>query len=195
MINKKKNFFKYFLVFLCIPVYFFFLTSNKGAIKRDLKNTIIEPNVSEISSTKFTDVEYVSKNNKNQTFVTKAKKASILKENSDVINLSDVYSFTELKDKSLIKVFSKNGLFFKKTKNVFYSDNVKILNKDIIITSNEAKYYPAKNLIELDGDIIMKDNLNIVKSDIAKLNTQNNNLILLMKNNNERVHGSRNSKK
>lgn len=195
MINKKKNFFKYFLVFLCIPVYFFFLTSNKGAIKRDLKNTIIEPNVSEISSTKFTDVEYVSKNNKNQTFVTKAKKASILKENSDVINLSDVYSFTELKDKSLIKVFSKNGLFFKKTKNVFYNQDVKILNKDIIITSNEAKYYPAKNLIELDGDIIMKDNLNIVKSDIAKLNTQNNNLILLMKNNNERVHGSRNSKK
>jgi hypothetical protein len=51
-----------------------------------------------------------------------------------------VYSYTILKDGTKLNVRSKKADYYKNTKNIKYYQNVKITNKDIIITSEIASF-------------------------------------------------------
>ena len=84
----------------------------------------------------------------------RAKLATIDKDNQDLISLKEVDSDFLLKDGSIIKIISKIGLFNKTTNDILYEQNVKITQKDGVVTANRAEYLVKSNNIFVSGNVI-----------------------------------------
>ena len=154
-------------------------TINKQEEKQNAKNT-------------FTNTEYKSIDNKGQVFTTKAKESFIYQDKPDLIHLINPRSSTKLeKDQSIIEIFSKNGLYDKKEKVTHYNDKVVIKNKNYLINADSAKHYAKKNLIFINGNVVMKDLTmglsHIAYCDIVEINTLTNDAIAYMNSKSDKV--------
>ena len=195
MISKKTKS-NLFLLTVCIGAIFFYtyyISQNKGSIKieKEKAPVINKSNEVEKGITKFTDVEYKTSNVKNKIFITKGKEAFLNKDKPDLIQLNTVHSYTTLSDGTILNIKSDKAQYFKNTKNIKYFQNVKILNKNGIITAEEANFFSEKNLIGLKKNVIFKDTKNTIKGDIAELNTISNNLEIFMNKKQDKVYGKR----
>jgi len=171
--------------------YYYLPKQNKGSIKLETKEEI--KTVAEIKSKNtFENTEYINTDKEGKKYTTQAKKSYILQNEPDLIHLNDVYSFTTLKkDNTLIEIRSKKALVNKKTNQTTYENQVVITNKSYKITSNIAKHLSKKNLIVIDGDVIMKDLTDglshIVYCDTVEIDTTTNNAVAFMKDKNKKV--------
>jgi len=171
--------------------YYYLPKQNKGSIKLETKEEI--KTVAEIKSKNtFENTEYINTDKEGKKYTTQAKKSYILQNEPDLIHLNDVYSFTTLKkDNTLIEIRSKKALVNKKTNQTTYENQVVITNKSYKITSNIAKHLSQKNLIVIDGNVVMKDLTDglshIVYCDTVEIDTTTNNAVAFMKDKNKKV--------
>jgi len=189
---KKANIFLFLILILTLFFYSYYIAKNKGSIEVNKDNNYkLDNKINSLSGvTKFSDVEYRIKSEKNNDYITKGKLAYINKNEPEIIQLEFVNSFTKLKDGSFLNVKSDKAKFIKNSKNIKYYQNVVITNKQATITAETANFFSSENLIKLE-DLVYKDNKNLVKGDFAKLDTVTNNLKIEMKNKQERVYGQR----
>ena len=178
-----------FLIF--IYSYYYLPEKNEGSIK--LESLPLKETKEEIKNKNtFTNVEYKSQNSNGQIFTTKADKSSTDPNKPELINLINPYSVTKLKkDKSLIEINSKNGMFNNKKNIMMYEDNVTIKNKNYLITSNKAAHFSSKNIIIISDTVVMKDLTmglsHIIYCDKIEIDTITNNTIATMNSPNDRV--------
>ena len=193
----KTNFMLLGFVSLIVLIYSYFLSTNKGSKKiEDGIQISNQPNNLDLESgiTKFANVEYNSTDNKNRAYRTQAKQAFLNKKKPDLILLKTVKSTTTLKDGSDLIIMSDNAKYFKNSKNIEYMSNVKIINKEISITAELAKFIPSKNIIRLEKNVVLKDINNTIKGDIVELDTLTNDLQIFMNNKKNKVYGQRKQK-
>jgi len=193
--KKKLKILSILILFLSMVVYLHYLNKNKGYVKIENSGTDIANSNLEEGLTKFTNVEYQSTTSNNKKYTTKGESAYFKNNNPNLIQINGVYSFTNLKDGSILKIKSDKANYFKMTKNVFYIGNVIITNLDKKITSNEARYIPEKSIIELDGNIIMTSPDSKIIGDQAKLNTVTNEIEIFMESKSDKVYGQRKQQK
>ena len=176
---------------LIFYTYYYLPKQNQGSIKVEAKEEI--KTVEEIKSKNtFKNTEYIDTDKEGKKYTTKAKESYILQNEADLIYLNDVYSFTTLKkDNTLIEIRSKKALVNKKIKETTYENNVVITNKSYKITANIAKHLSQKNLIIIDGNVIMKDLTDglshIVYCDTVEIDTTTNNAVAFMKDKDKKV--------
>jgi len=176
---------------LIFYTYYHLPKQNQGSIKVETKEEI--KTVEEIKSKNtFKNTEYIDTDKEGKKYTTKAKESYILQNEADLIYLNDVYSFTTLKkDNTLIEIRSKKALVNKKIKETTYENNVVITNKSYKITANIAKHLSQKNLIIIDGNVIMKDLTDglshIVYCDTVEIDTTTNNAVAFMKDKDKKV--------
>ena len=173
--------------------YYYLPSQNKGSIKVEQASgpttTAVVP---EEAKNTFTNTEYKNQDSKGQIYTTRATESYIYQNKPDLIYLISPYSFTKLeKDQSLIEIRSKTGLFDKANKITSYDEDVSIKNKNYIITANSAKHFAAKNLIVINGDVVMKDLTmglsHIAYSDTVEINTITNDAVAFMNSTNDKV--------
>jgi hypothetical protein len=178
-----------FLIF--IYSYYYLPEKNEGSIK--LESLPLKETKEEIKNKNtFTNVEYKSQNSDGQIFTTKADKSSTDPNKPELINLINPYSVTKLKkDKSLIEINSKNGMFNNKKNIMMYEDNVTIKNKNYLITSNKAAHFSSKNIIIISDAVVMKDLTmglsHIVYCDKIEIDTITNNTVATMNSSKDNV--------
>ena len=176
---------------LLFYTYYYLPKQNQGSVKVATKDEV--KTVQEIKSKNiFKNTEYINTDNEGKKYITKAKESYILQNESDLIYLNDVYSFTTLKkDNTLIEIRSKKALVNNKTNETTYENQVVITNKSYKITSNIAKHLSQKNLIVIDGNVVMKDLTDglshIVYCDTVEIDTTTNNAVAFMKDKNKKV--------
>ena len=144
------------------------------------------------SKNTFKNTEYINTDKEGKKYTTQAKESYILQNEPDLIYLNGVYSFTTLKkDNTLIEIRSKKALVNKKTNETTYENQVVITNKSYKITSSIAKHLSQKNLIIIDGNVVMKDLTDglshIVYCDTVEIDTTTNNAVAFMKDKNKKV--------
>ena len=59
-----------------------------------------------------------------------------------------------MKDGGVIKITSKTGLFNKGTNDITYEKNVKVTQKDGVVTANKAEYIVKANNIFVSGNVV-----------------------------------------
>ncbi len=176
---------------LIFYTYYYLPKQNQGSIKVETKEEI--KTVEEIKSKNtFTNTEYIDTDKEGKKYTTRAKESYILQNEPDLIYLTDVYSFTTLKkDNTLIEIRSKKALVNKKIKETTYEKQVVITNKSYKITANIAKHLSQKNLIIIDGNVIMKDLTDglshVVYCDTVEIDTTTNNAVAFMKDKDKKV--------
>ena len=176
---------------LIFYTYYYLPKQNQGSIKVETKDEI--KTVEEIKSKNtFTNTEYIDTDKEGKKYTTRAKESYILQNEPDLIYLTDVYSFTTLKkDNTLIEIRSKKALVNQKIKETTYENQVVITNKSYKITANIAKHLSQKNLIIIDGNVIMKDLTDglshVVYCDTVEIDTTTNNAVAFMKDKDKKV--------
>lgn len=176
---------------LIFYAYYYLPKQNQGSIKVETKEEI--KTVEEIKSKNtFTNTEYIDTDKEGKKYTTRAKESFILQNEPDLIYLTDVYSFTTLKkDNTLIEIRSKKALVNKKIKETTYENQVVITNKSYKITANIAKHLSQKNLIIINGNVIMKDLTDglshVVYCDTVEIDTTTNNAVAFMKDRDKKV--------
>jgi len=176
---------------LIFYTYYFLPKQNQGSIKVETKEEV--KTVEEIKSKNtFKNTEYISTDKEEKKYTTRSKESYILQNEPDLIYLTDVYSFTTLKkDNTLIEIRSKKAMVNKKTKETTYENQVIITNKNYKITATIAKHFSQKNLIIIDGNVVMKDLTDglshVVYCDTVEIDTTTNNAVVFMKDKNKKV--------
>jgi len=136
---------------LIFIVYFVYPTINTFRLKLTSKN--IKPTEG-VESNIFENITYIGVDASGKQYNVRAKRAVIDKDNQDLISLKEVDSDFLLKDGGVIKIISKAGLFDKTTNNILYEQNVKITQKDGVVTANRAEYLVKSNNIFVSGNVI-----------------------------------------
>ena len=176
---------------LIFYTYYYLPKQNQGSIKVETKEEVKA--VEEIKSKNtFKNTEYIDTDKEGKKYITRAKESYILQNEPDLIYLTDVYSFTTLKkDNTLIEIRSKKALVNRKIKETTYENQVVITNKSYKITANIAKHLSQKNLIIIDGNVIMKDLTDglshVVYCDTLEIDTTTNNAAAFMKDKDKKV--------
>jgi hypothetical protein len=132
-------------------VYFVYPTLNAHRLRLTSKN--IKPTEGAESNV-FENISYIGVDTSGKQYKIRAKLASIDKNNQDLISLKEVDSDFLLKDGSIIEILSKTGLFNKTTNDILYEQNVKIIQKDGVVTANRAEYLVKSNSIFVSGNVI-----------------------------------------
>ena len=132
-------------------VYFVYPALNTYKLKLTSKN--IKPTQGAESNV-FENISYIGVDASGKQFNVRAQLASIDKDNQDLISLKEVDSDFLLKDGSIIKIISKTGLFNKTTNDILYEQNVKITQRDGVVTANRAEYLVKSNNIFVSGNVI-----------------------------------------
>ena len=132
-------------------VYFVYPALNTYRLKLTSKN--IKPTQGAESNV-FENISYIGVDASGKQFNIRAQLASIDKDNQDLISLKEVDSDFLLKDGSIIKIISKTGLFNKTTNDILYEQNVKITQRDGVVTANRAEYLVKSNNIFVSGNVI-----------------------------------------
>ena len=132
-------------------VYFVYPALNTYRLKLTSKN--IKPTQGAESNV-FENISYIGVDASGKQYNVRAQLASIDKDNQDLISLKEVDSDFLLKDGSIIKIISKTGLFNKTTNDILYEQNVKITQRDGVVTANRAEYHVKSNNIFVSGNII-----------------------------------------
>jgi len=176
---------------LIFYTYYYLPKQNQGSIKVETKEEI--KTVEEIKSKNtFKNTEYIDTDKEGKKYTTRAKESYILQNEPDLIFLTDVYSFATLKkDNTLVEIRSKKALVNKKIKETTYENQVMITNKSYKITANIAKHLSKKNLIIINGNVIMKDLTDglshVVYCDTVEIDTTTNNAVAFMKDKDKKV--------
>jgi hypothetical protein len=136
---------------LIFIVYFVYPTFNNYKLKLASKN--IKPTEGAESNV-FENISYIGVDESGKQYNVRAKLASIDKDNQDLIKLKEVDSDFLLKDGSIIKILSKTGLFNKTTNDILYEQNVKINQRDVLVTAKRAEHLVKSNNIFISGNVI-----------------------------------------
>ena len=131
-------------------VYFVYPTLNTYRLKLTSKN--IKPTEGAESNV-FENISYIGVDASGKQYNVRAQLASIDKGNQDLVSLKEVESDFLLKDGSIIKIISKSGLFNKTTNDILYEQNVKITQRDGVVTANRAEYLVKSNNIFVSGNV------------------------------------------
>ncbi len=102
----------------------------------------------------FENISYIGTDSGGKQYNVRAKLATIDKNNQDLISLKEVDSDFLLKDGGILKITSKTGLFNKATNDILYEQNVKITQKDGVVTANKAEYIVKANNILVTGNVV-----------------------------------------
>ena len=172
--------------------YYYLPNQNKGFVKMDQIIEVPKKSSDPKSKTTFINTEYKTENNKGQIYTTTAKASYFYQEDTGLIYLEEPRSFTKLnKDGSLIEIQSLKGIYNKNKNETFYEQNVIIKNKNYLITASTAQHISNKNLIIIDGNVIMKDLTmglsHILYCDTVEVDTLTNNTIAFMKSKSAKV--------
>ena len=115
----------------------------KNENKIDNQNTFVKP-------------EYVWKTGDGNSLIIKSEIAVQNKKDPHILNLKKVYSYSNLNDGSKIELKSEKAIYNRQSQNIVYYDKVKIENKDVFITSDNAEYVTKTNLLTLYGNVRLK---------------------------------------
>jgi len=189
---KKKLFKKIILIILLVLVVSVYL---KNFLKKESnvsnitssKISDIEIKDSSISSNTFSDVEYFSQDAKGNKFVIRAKKGEVNNEQVNVIFLTDVNASIELINSNNIKIKSDYGKYNIDNYDTIFSKNVTVNYLDNTIESEHIDLSIVKNIMTINDNVIYSNNDIKLYADSIKMNILTKDINIFMNGTNKKV--------
>ncbi len=114
----------------------------------------------------FTNVEYKGFYNLTNPFSIKSDKARILKEEPDIIYMTNMKAIILMKDGKTVIITSEKGRYNKQTYDSFFEENVKATDSETIILSENLDLIASKDIAIIYNDVtITNDEKGSLKAD------------------------------
>jgi len=143
------------LVIIIISLWFYlkYFTNNFEDVKESSVIEKIDENQNS-TSTYINDVNYLSTDNKGNKYQITAKQAEIKVENSDVMFLTDVMAFINIKDSDKVKITSNFGKYNSKNYDTIFSENIIVIYPGHKITGEYLDFSFLNNLGTFTENVI-----------------------------------------
>ncbi len=174
----KKIFVFVLITFSILISYAIYLKYFKIESKNQVEIDPIEEN--SYSSNTIQDVNYISKDSRGNEYIINAKTGEIDINNPDIIYLTEVRAFINLKNSEKIQIKSDFGKYNTKNFDTIFSKNVIITYLDHKITGEYLDFSMKKNLMVISRNIIYTSLENILKADVLEMNIQTKDTIIYM---------------
>ena len=135
------------------------------------------------------DIKYSSKDLKGNEYIILAKEGEIDLNNGDIIFLKNVRALINLIEKNeTITVVSDFGKYNTVNYDTIFSQNVKIVYLDNIITGDYLDFSMMKNILIISKNVVYTNPTNILKADIIELDTITKNTKIFMYDSKDQVN-------
>ena len=166
--------------------YTFFTEKNKNKENISLLDNTnkIETKINEKVASELTNIEYNSTDDKGNIYFINAKKAIIELEGqkSNKVNLEEVTSFINLKNKGILNIYAKNAIYNKVSHDTLFYNGVKIEYLDNVITSQNFDLIFSKNLSNIYNNVVYKNRNSSLISDNIIIDMETGDIKLKMIN-------------
>ena len=176
MRNNKYVFLFLFLIFLTVlyflktEIYNFYSEKFKKKTNESFNEKVIVEN--SFSSNTIKDVNYISKDVKGNEYIINASTGEIDINNPDIIYLTNVIAFINLKNSNTINIKSDFGKYNTKNFDTIFSKNVLINYLDNKIAGEYLDFSLERNLMVISRDIVYTNLDNILHADVLEMNIE-----------------------
>ena len=192
MRNKQYVFLLIILIFLTIlyflktEIYNFYSEKFKKKNNESFDEKVIIEN--SFSSNTIKDVNYISKDVKGNEYIINASTGEIDINNPDIIYLTNVISFINLKNSNTINIKSDFGKYNTKNFDTIFSKNVIINYLDNNITGEYLDFSMERNLMVISRDIVYTNLDNILHADVLEMNIETKDTKIFMYESEKKVN-------
>ncbi len=189
MKNKKLVFF-FFILTLPILIYLFYIetykTKNSKNINENINENVIDENT--FSSNTIKDVNYISRDAKGNEYIIYASTGEVDINNPDIIYLTSVKAFINLKNSKTVNISSSFGKYNTKNFDTIFSKNVIVKYLDNKITGEYLDFSLERNLMVISRDIVYTNLDNILVADVLEMNIETKDTKIFMYENKKKVN-------
>ena len=192
MRNKQYVFLFLILIFLSIlyffktEIYNFYSEKFKKKTNENFNEKVIIEN--SFSSNTIKDVNYISKDVKGNEYIINASTGEIDINNPDIIYLTNVIAFINLKNSNTINIKSDFGKYNTKNFDTIFSKNVLINYLDNKITGEYLDFSIERNLMVISRDIVYTNLDNILHADVLEMNIETKDTKIFMYESEKKVN-------
>ena len=158
------------LYFLKTEIYNFYSEKFKKKTNENFNETVKVEN--SFSSNTIKDVNYMSKDVKGNEYIINASTGEIDINNPDIIYLTNVIAFINLKNSNTINIKSDFGKYNTKNFDTIFSKNVLINYLDNKIAGEYLDFSLERNLMVISRDIVYTNLDNILHADVLEMNIE-----------------------
>ena len=180
----------FFILTLLILIYLFYTEIYKKKKSENITEKISEKVLDEntFSSNTIEDVNYVSRDTKGNEYIINASKGEIDISNPDIIYLTNVKAFINLKNSNTVNISSDFGKYNTKNFDTIFSKNVIIKYLDNKITGEYLDFSLERNLMVISRNIVYTNLDNILVADVLEMNIETKDTKIYMYENKKKVN-------
>ena len=147
-------------VILFILTYWYYPNINRFTpSEKKVERKELEESIETDTTTTFESVEYRGLYDLDKPFTVKSKKAYILKENPNIVFMTNMHVTLYLSDNRIVEITSLKGRYNKANYDCFFEKEVFATDGEIKITADNLDLLATKNFVEIYNDV----NLNYPK--------------------------------
>ena len=186
----KKALFFFLILVLIILSYFVYTEVYKKerseSISENINEMILDENT--FSSNTIKDVNYISRDTKGNEYIINASKGEIDINNPDIIYLTDVKAFINLKNSNTVNISSNFGKYNTKNFDTIFSKNVIVKYLENKITGEYLDFSLESNLMVISRDIVYTNLDNVLVADVLEMNIETKDTKIYMYENKKKVN-------
>ena len=181
----------FFLIFTLLILSYFVYTEvykkeKSENISENINEMILDENT--FSSNTIKDVNYISRDTKGNEYIINASKGEIDINNPDIIYLTDVKAFINLKNSNTVNISSNFGKYNTKNFDTIFSKNVIVKYLDNKITGEYLDFSLESNLMVISRDIVYTNLENVLVADVLEMNIETKDTKIYMYENKKKVN-------
>ena len=184
MVNK--IYLQLLILSVAILLSFFFYKTYifKEKTKIQINNNKIEEN---IFNNVLENVEYISKDEKGNTFLITSKRGNIDIDDDKMTRMDDVKSEIKLQNSELITITSQKAIYNRATNNSLFYGGVNIEYNQNFISSNKLELLFNQNLMLISENVIYQSPNSKLNTDRIEMSLDTKNVKIRMNNRNDKV--------
>ena len=159
----------FFGFFLIITTYFFYpkMIENK-IIQENLKDDVFKTD--DKKSNSFENVEYNGFYQTDKSFVVKSEKATILKEEPDIVYMTNMNVKIHMTDGRIVFITSDSGRYNKSTYDCFFENNVKATDGETVVVAKNMDLLASEDTASVYNNVALTSNENSLLADKVEYN-------------------------
>ncbi len=105
----------------------------------------------------FFNIEYTGLDLAGNRYILKSEEAFSKKSNQEIVNLKTVQAFFYFKDDTVLKIYSKSGIYNNKTLDMSFSGDVEAVYEDSLLYAQKAEYSNSESYLEISEKVKIND--------------------------------------
>ena len=186
---KKALFFFLILVLIILSYLVYtevYIKERSESISENINEMILDENT--FSSNTIKDVNYISRDTKGNEYIIYASTGEIDINNPDIIYLTDVKAFINLKNSNTVNISSNFGKYNTKNFDTIFSKNVIVKYLENKITGEYLDFSLESNLMVISRDIVYTNLDNVLVADVLEMNIETKDTKIYMYENKKKVN-------